>query len=762
MASVTLPPPPKRSSSPKVAAAQAALDAAKAQDKADRHAAAADDAHKAAAKAAKKAGVAAPVAGTGGRAASAAGTASAFKGLKKVSTQQWAAGQRVAERAGEGMAKFVPTALGKGALKLGLKGLPIVGSLAGAYFAYEDFEKGDYLGAALSVVGAIPGPVGWVGLGLRFAWGIFHNGNAGSGYGMWDAPDGTSTFMLPGSAKDVAGVSDVDATLSQAQRSVFAFTDGPAGSVWNESPPAALRIDTDEVKAAVTSYLNAVAAHFDKIDKALQSSGEPYMAQYRTKLAPHFAAMAKLPHRASEITAALTAVSDSAGHKYTAVLDANRAARTQLSGNGKMPDSGPATTLSTRLQQEGSTMTAANQKLAAVFGETPVPVLVSRSADAPVQHRRTDRVTTGDPQPYVTTGTGTPTPTPTTGTPTPTQTPNLGTGGGTPMSTPSMGSGGGGTPMSTPSMGSSGGGTPLTSPQSEKRSGSGHKLVDDDDKAKSETKPKRRLSTADQVDNSRAGGVAPAAAAGPGTGAAPAGKAQAPGAGTAKPAAADGPKEVDVKGTKVNAPDAKTAKMLQLLGGADPAHPMSLADAAAKAGLVAPVPGHDPGQQISPTEARAGDVLVAGDKHLLLLGDGKFYDLDTYQVVGTDALPKDMGDRAGYFRLADAAATGNASGPTPDPAAFSVPGATGAPAGPTDTGQVPPGGGAPAPGGVSGTGTPDPLGGSGGMPPGGMPGVPSAPGVSKGSPGLPSAGGRAHSDPVPAPASPNLDPSAVK
>lgn len=186
-------------------------------------------------------------------------------------------------------------------------------------------------------------------------------------------------------------------------------------------------------------------------------------------------------------------------------------------------------------------------------------------------------------------------------------------------------------------------------------------------------------------------------------------------------------KEIDVKGQKTTFPDAKTAKLAELLAKADPTHPVSLADAAKAAGLTPPVAGQDPGAQVNPAEAKPGDIMVAGDKQYMLLGDGKFYDLSDYKIVGASELPQQLGDRAGYFHLVDpnpgapvpAQPGDQAPAGTPAPAQPSpvsgqtggvqqpVPGATAAPAGPTDTSQ---GGGqqtgAPAGSGVPSTGAP--------------------------------------------------------
>jgi hypothetical protein len=170
---------------------------------------------------------------------------------------------------------------------------------------------------------------------------------------------------------------------------------------------------------------------------------------------------------------------------------------------------------------------------------------------------------------------------------------------------------------------------------------------------------------------------------------------------------------VDVKGKKVEFPDTKTAALATELGKATPGNPASLADAATKAGLVPPVPGQDPGQQVSPPSAKAGDLLVAGDRSYMLLGNGEFLDFSNGKVVDTDQLPKDLGPKGGYFHLQDAGAgaqPGPVSGQTPDTTTFAV----------SDPPKVPVDAGAD----VATVGGPPPGGGSpvgGGAPPGGPP-----------------------------------------
>jgi hypothetical protein len=66
-----------------------------------------------------------------------------------------------------------------------------------------------------------------------------------SGIPACGPPDGAATFMLPASAKDSSRVKELDALLREAQQQqVFGFQDGPEGTVWNASPPKALKLDT--------------------------------------------------------------------------------------------------------------------------------------------------------------------------------------------------------------------------------------------------------------------------------------------------------------------------------------------------------------------------------------------------------------------------------------------------------------------------------------------------------------------------------------
>jgi hypothetical protein len=145
----------------------------------------------------------------------------------------------------------------------------------------------------------------------------------------------------------------------------------------------------------------------------------------------------------------------------------------------------------------------------------------------------------------------------------------------------------------------------------------------------------------------------------------------------AKPAASKpaDPNTVEVKGSKVDFPNAKAAKLSQELAAGGPNNPVSLADAATKAGLIAPVPGQDPGQQVAPADAKPGDLLRAGDKDYLVLDKGKFLDFAGGKVVDASQLPKDLGPNGGYFHLRDAAGgdpSGPVSGPAPATTQFTV------------------------------------------------------------------------------------------
>lgn len=696
-------------------------------------------------------------------------------GVKGLAKGQWNAGQhwsrKGAEKLGSRLSEKGLQGLGKSSLKLAGRLLPGVGSAFAAYSAYRDFKSGDYVGMALNVLGVIPGPVGWVALGAATIWDAAGWGH--TTYGEWDQPDGTATFMLPGAAKDVANVKEVDAAITKAQNSVFRFQDGPTGTVWSANPPAALRIDgkaapavpgtgsgvsgialaafnsivpgtgrdsaDGSIQQLVTAYLGGISDLFEQIDKAMQQANEPYFTEQRSMLQPQLAAMAQLKTQIQPLLDQLTAASDAAGTAYQSVLDANHAARKQLSSDGTLTDQGPATTMVTAVETSSSQVATANSRIGQLFSETPPAVVMARGTTAPTGTRpaETKPVAT-TPAPAVTPAAVTPA-APAAQTPKPDTKANddlskllnqLSQQAKAPTSNPlsSTGSGlGGGSPLGSQGLGGGqGGGTPLTTskPDTSTKSEEPKKLTAERPERKV-TEPKKlsddkSLSTP-KAQNAKAAVPAAVPAAAPvATPAPPAGPtpAQQNAAHAAK--AEEKPNtDVDVKGTKTTFPDAKTAKMAELLSKADPTHPMSLADAAKQAGLTPPTPGQDPGTQVAPTDAKPGDVLVAGGKNFMLLGDGKFYDLNDYKVVGSSEIPQQLGERAGYFHLNDpnpnspagqaipgtqtppAAPQGPVSPQSTSGVPFQVPGATGAPTGPTDTSPPPA-----AHGGVPAAGTP--------------------------------------------------------
>ncbi|MFV8172474.1 MULTISPECIES: hypothetical protein [Mycolicibacterium] len=631
-----------------------------------------------------------------------------------------------------------------GAVKMASRAVPVLGSLYSAYAAFNSFKEGRIVAGVLDMIGIIPGPVGWVAMAASWAWKTWGEDNIGK----WDAPDGSATYMLPASAADITGVSALDAALREAQGAVFSFQDGPQGTVWDSNAPKALRLDGPGVQKALEGWLGGITALFAEIDKVMQQSGESYFQQQRQKLAPHLSAMSKLKAESRNVMTELKAASDGADEAYKAVTGANVAARGQLADDGELKDQGSAITATTLLEKGAAKIETANDRLGQLFGETPAVVVntAEGTVAAPVATPAPTKPTP-TPTPAAVTPAATPSPQQTTPkkempkatddalqkllsqlnkTQTPSSNP-LGTGGGL----------GGGNPLGNSGLGGNqGGGTPLSQTKPHTTS-EPKKLVEDKPKKREEKEEQKKEEeqkkplTNNKAEQEKAGvpaaepkpAVAPAAA--------PVAAAPTPAQQNAAHAAKAEEKpntDVDVKGSKTTFPDPKTAKMAQLLASADPTHPKSLADAAAEAGLKPPVPGQDPGQQIPPSDAKPGDVMVAGEKKYMLLGDGKFYDLSEYKVIGADELPKEMGERSGYFRLADAnpgqpgpggqqqggaVPVSNPQGPqgpispqNQGGAQHQVPGATGAPTGPVAGNPSPTGMPPAAPGGVQSAGSP--------------------------------------------------------
>lgn len=677
-------------------------------------------------------------------------------GIKGLAKGQWNAGQHWAGKTGEKLSKVLPKGLGKGAIKGAMKFVPGLGAAVAGYAAIKAFQRGDYVGAALNAVAMIPGPIGWIAAGASIAWELTGWGDR---YEEWAPPDGVNTFMLQGEAKDVANVKEIDGKLRTAQNSVFAYQEGPTGTVWDSAPPPAIKLATAEVVAEAEAWLTGISDHFAAIDKAMTDSGEQYFSEQRQSLAPHLAAMAKLKGEVKLLTDQLSAMDKGSKTAYDAVIDANAAARGQLASSGSLTDAGPAQTMITKLEQGQAAVKAAEAKIEKLWADSPPAVVLVRNTDGSTQAQAPKPQ---EQKPVATTPAPTVTPTtqtPAAQTPAKTETPNKTDdnlskilsqlGNKTPTATPTsnpLGSGsglGGGSPLGTGLGGGQGGGTPLstskpdTSEKSEpKKLGDDKKTTDrkteepkklGDEKSLSAAKPEQAKAAVPKPEDKPAAvpaGVVPA----PG---APAPTPAQQNAAHAAAAAQEPSKEVDIKGQKTTFPDAKTAKLAELLAKADPTHPVSLADAAKAAGLTPPVPGQDPGTQVNPAQAKPGDIMVAADKQFMLLGDGKFYDLTDYKIVGAAELPQNLGDRAGYFHLNDPnpgqAAPGQPGGqppqgapaaPAPAPAQpvsgqtggvqHQVPGATAAPAGPVDGSQggQQPAAGPAAPGGVPSTGAP--------------------------------------------------------
>ena len=586
---------------------------------------------------------------------------------------------------------------------------------------------------------------------------------------QWDPPNGRQTHILPASAAGIEGVTKADSDLRATQQELFGFKDGPDGTVWGENPPPPIAL-AGAVETALTPFTQRSADLAAAVTQILQSD-EPYVARARGQLTSPLEAVAKQPAEAAALVGEVKNADSAAAKAYEAFRAANLQYRQNLATDAKIGDGATSATLATAVQQNNAAIDAADAKISGLF---PAP---AAATVAPT--------TTGG-------GNGTPTPKPSTPTPaaptapaatTPAATtPGAGAkptdtkptedkslkdllsklgnsnanplGGGSPLG--SGGSplgGGGGMPLSSGSSNPLGGGDKPKledSRKDEKKDDKPEKKLED----KSARKP-RDLAGAKPLEDVKPEAKKPEAAAAPAA-AAPVGTPAGPppaGNPQTNPAAAQGKPqstEVDVKGTKVTFPDAKTAKLAEVLSAADPTHPVSLADAAQKAGLTPPVPGQDPGKQVSPADAKPGNLLVAGEREYLLLEDGKFYDLKDFKVVGADQIPGELGRGGGYFALNDP----SPGQPVPgDPNAASaqpgqpgqpgagqpgqpgaqpqgpvspvstggvqqpVPGASGAPVGPVDP-AAKPAGAAPAPAGPDGTGS------GGGVPVSGSPGQP--------------------------------------
>ncbi|CAM3778435.1 hypothetical protein H7J08_01000 [Mycobacterium frederiksbergense] len=631
------------------------------------------------------------------------------------------------------------------------RAIPFAGAGLSAWAAYDNFKSGDIVGGVLSTLGALP-VVGLPAIGASLIWEGFFD-DTGE-VGLWDAPDGTSTHILPASAAEIDGVADADAQLQEAQQQVFAFKDGPQGTVWDQGHPPALRLDTDAVTKAAKDWLGGVSSVFSEIESTMQSSGEPYMADYAAKLAPHLQTASELPATVTAMTAQLTAASDAAAVAYRDVLAANRSLRQQLSESGSLSDQGSLTAAQSALAAADSTVDRADSAISQMLPTEPAPVLtpaagtVAPAAPAPAP------LAPSAPAPLP--GPGAPGTSPKSDEKDSVAELLKTLGKAQAPAMPQVPMGGGGNPLGGVGGGSPlGGGNPMGGNQGRKLDGGEGRKLDDKADRKLDDKERKPLEEKSDRKLSTAGGPANSVAAAPAPAGAPAGTpAVKPEAAVAKPGGPTKPNtEVDVKGEKVDFKDPKLAKMAQLLAAASPQQPMSLSDAAAASGLTPPVPHADPGRQVQPVDAKPGDILVADGKQFMLLGEGRFYDLQDFKTVGASELPQDAGSRGGYFSLNDPGDPNGGGAPVSPPAGgvpYDVPGGQ-PPAATVDASPAPAGAGTPAPAAPAG---------SGAVPSTGVPGVPAA--GTGGGPG--GTAGTATGTGVPKPSTHGapLDPAAVR
>jgi hypothetical protein len=603
--------------------------------------------------------------------------------------------------------------------------IPGVGTVIGLGVLQHELKEKDYVGASLAALSVIPGPVGWLGLALSGAYGILGPerrlwgflGPENGGIGEMTSPPGMNengtitTYMLPIAAAGVASLEATDKAITDAQKAVFGFKDGEAGTVWRVgSEPKPLEIDNQS--ALLVSWLKDVSDVFSQINTELSNSGEQYMLQAQQKLKTHFDAMSNLGDYVALINNEIAAATKAASDWYGVVKNQNNIARSELSNTGELSSESIINALNTAQTTYRDKLDAANSALEALTVKdletiTPSASLgAARSGPTPKTDIETKPwVPTTIPQgPPLTPAGGPPT------TPPPKDDisdilSKLGNnlGGGAPLGGGMPGLGGmplgglGGQPL--------GGGTPLNTPAPKPLAPEAKPVLGTERKDLVGASPENKVvPVADKkLDEKKDGLVAgpPAAAA-----AAP----EKPGEPKVKSASAKPEKPdttVDVKGKKIEFPDTKTAALAAELAKATPGSPASLADAATKAGLVPPVPGQDPGQQVSPQDAKPGDLFVAGDKSYMLLSDGEFLDHTNGKVVDADQMPKDLGSKGGYFSLQDAAGgepSGPVSGQAPTTTTMSVdqtsqvPAGAGAAAAPTPeetTATAAPAGGAP-------------------------------------------------------------------
>lgn len=105
-------------------------------------------------------------------------------GIQNLAKAQWNASQHWAGKLGGTVAKTVPTAGAKALAKGSARLIPGVGSIVAGFSAWKSFKDGDYVASVLNLIGVIPGPIGWLGMGAAAAWDLSGVGHPG----VWEAP----------------------------------------------------------------------------------------------------------------------------------------------------------------------------------------------------------------------------------------------------------------------------------------------------------------------------------------------------------------------------------------------------------------------------------------------------------------------------------------------------------------------------------------------------------------------------------------------
>ncbi|NKR23484.1 hypothetical protein GTA28_22335 [Rhodococcus hoagii] len=114
-------------------------------------------------------------------------------------------------------------------------------------------------------------------------------------------------------------------------------------------------------------------------------------------------------------------------------------------------------------------------------------------------------------------------------------------------------------------------------------------------------------------------------------------------------------KSAQIDGKKIEFEDPRSARMAEILKPMDGSSPMTVQEAATKAGYTLPPAGEPIGEPVSAADLRPGDLIMgAEDRNGLYLGDGKVLTGGEVRPVGDIAHFTDDGQ--GIFRLDDAGA----------------------------------------------------------------------------------------------------------